>query len=161
MRRTGLLILPVILLLAPLVAGCSSVAAGLACGVLLATGDHMIKDTAVETVALPISEAEEITRQVFRELSLHVLEETPTRQDDGRLTRWNFEAGVAIGEVVSVDVVLEKVSKNLTRITVEATKGWLRPDLATAQAVIMEISIGANRKAAQARPIRTGFAPGG
>ena len=150
MRRTGLLILPVILLLAPLTAGCSSVAAGLACGVLLATGDHVIKDT-----------SEEITRQVFRELSLHVLEETPTRQDDGRLTRWNFEAGVAIGEVVSVDVVLEKVSKNLTRITVEATKGWLRPDLATAQAVIMEISIGANRKAAQARPIRTGFAPGG
>jgi len=153
MRRTGLLILPVILLLAPLTAGCSSVAAGLACGVLLATGDHVIKDTAVETVAVPISEADE--------LSLHVLEETPTRQDNGRLTRWSFEVGVMAEELVSVDVVLEKVSKNLTRVTVEATKGWLRPDLATAQTVITEISIGANRKAAQARPVRTGFAPGG
>ena len=161
MRRTGLLILTVVLLLAPLVAGCSSVAAGLACGVLLAAGDHTIKDTAVETVALPISDAERITRQVLRELSLHVLDETPTRQDDGRLVRWDFEAGVMAEELVSVDVVLERVSKNLTRITVEANKGWLSPDLTTAQAVMTEISIGANRLAAQARPIRTNFPPGG
>ena len=144
MHREHLLTFPILLLLSTLSTGCWTVAAGVTGGVILGAGAHVLENTAEDTVAIEVSEAKAITRQVLTESGLLILGVKPTYQNS-RITRWDFEAGAVGDTVLMVDVSLAEVSRELTRVTVKADKGWLSPDLPTARAVLARIARSANR----------------
>lgn|GEM_PF-5187664 len=138
MPRKHLFILPALLLVSLFSTGCWTVAGAVAGGALLAAGGYTLDNTAEETVELNAADAEVATRQALRELDLQITHTRPT-YEDGRVIRWDFEAGAAGDNVVAVDVSLGKVSSGLTRVTVKANKGWLSPDPATARTVLERI----------------------
>jgi hypothetical protein len=140
---------PAILLLCVLSTGCVGVAAGVAGGTVLAVTRHALDDTAERTLPTDLSQAEAITRSVLDAHDVRVIEVRPSRED-GQITGWTFEGGTVGAEVVSIDVVLAKVSDDLTRVRVTATTGWLSPDFETAEAIVERISRQAYRAVARA-----------
>lgn len=148
MTQRHLAAVPAVLLLCVLSTGCVGVAAGVAGGTLLAVTRHAFDDSSERTLPTDLPETEAITRSVLDAYGIHVLEVRPSR-DDGQITGWTFEGGSVGTKVVSIDVVLAKVSDDLTRVRVSASTGWLSPDFETAEAIVVRISRNANRKVAR------------
>lgn len=67
-------------------------------------------------------------------------------QSDGSTTACHFEACLAGDKVTSVDVVLERLSDKMTRVSVTARKGWASPQLETAGEILASIVAAARRR---------------
>jgi len=145
MRNATCLCLACLALSALLSAGCTSVASAVAGGAILTGGSQAISDTATDTLDLHLTIATEIARAVLGDLDLTIIKDAPTRRG-GALTRWDFEAVTLGDEAVSIDVTLVQISRRLTQVSVRASKGWLRPDLPTAETIIDRISHDAARR---------------
>ncbi|MFW6158489.1 MAG: hypothetical protein ACOC8E_03940 [Planctomycetota bacterium] len=140
MNWTGLLFFMALLASSLLAGGCATVAAGVASGVLFEAGSNALDDTSRATVPAPMAEVARATRRALGTFTLCILDEDVDRED-GDVARWKFETAVAgDDDVISVDVILDRVTPHLTRVRVTASRGPCSPDLATARAVVGRIS---------------------
>ena len=118
--------------------GCWSVAASVTGGSLLGIEAYLLHRSADETVTLSMADTERATRRALDELGVCILKATPTVRGPF-VTRWDFDAGVVGDDVTSIDIILKRVSRDLTDISVTATTGPLCPGAATAQSVLDRI----------------------
>ncbi|MFO7899245.1 MAG: hypothetical protein R6V58_09310 [Planctomycetota bacterium] len=140
MKWTGLLFLLPLLASSLQAGGCATVAAGVASGAILSAGTDAFDNTSRATVPAPMADAARATRRALGAFNLCILGEDVERED-GDVSRWEFETAVAgDDEVISVDVILDRVTSNVTRVRVTASRGPCSPDLATARAIVARIS---------------------
>ena len=138
MRANRMLAHLLLVALIPLLAGCWSVAASVTGGTLLGVGSHAVSDTSHAVVALPLGRTEARTRKTLAELDVDIADIT-RKKCEGADTTCHFEAGLLGKGMILVDVTLERLSSALTRITVTASRGWLRPELETAEEILTRI----------------------
>jgi hypothetical protein len=140
MLRTRLLVLAVIGLCV-VSSGCVEMVGAMAGGGMLGVTAYLLDKQAQETLSINITDAEMITRRTYSEFGMTITKADPTRdsRDDRDVRRWTFEGGSVGDRVVMVDVVVSKISRDVTQVTVEADKGSLKPDHATAEAFMAEI----------------------
>jgi len=131
-------------------AGCSSVAASVAGGTLLGVGAHAVDDTSHTILALPLDRTEVLTRKTLAALDIDIAD-VDRKKLEGTGTKCRFEAGLLGDGMISVDVILERLSSTLTRVTVTASRGALKPDLETAEKILTRIVRAANEYSARQR----------
>lgn len=116
-------------------AGCWSVAASVGGGALLGLGIYAARDTAEEVVPLPLNLVEELARDALKTLDVDVVDVEHNQSDDNT-TMCHFEACLVGDELTSLDVVLERLSDKMTRVSVTARRGWASPQLETAGEIL-------------------------
>ena len=126
-------------------AGCWSVAASVGGGALLGVGIYAARDTAEEVVPLPLNVMEKLARDTLKTLDVDVVNVEHNQSDDST-TACHFEACLVGDKVTSVDVVLERLSDKMTRVSVTARRGWASPQLETAGEILARI-VAAGHKA--------------
>ncbi len=124
--------------MAALPSGCTTVAGGLAGGALLSASEHVATDGSQDVISLPIDLVERAARSAMSALGVDIVSEKPTREA-GEIVRWDFEAAIVGDEIINVDVGLDRIKSNMTRVRVRARRGLLSPDLTTATMIVDRI----------------------
>ena len=137
-RATGPVWPILILLLGGLSSGCLSVAASAAGGALTAVGLHSLQNTSEQTVSMPLAQVEQVTKQVLRRMAVGTAGVTQHCVESAT-TRYDFECCLLGDELIPVDIRLEELTPEMTKIRVVASRGMFRPELETADEIIAEI----------------------
>jgi len=119
-------------------AGCTAVAAGIAGGALLGIGGYAISDSSQRTVSAPIEEVEAAARDALAELDVTVVDDGACRTGN-MITRRDLGACLVGDRVIPVDIVLERLSDQMTSVQVSARSGWFRPEQGTAEEILNRI----------------------
>lgn len=138
MREDRVLAHLLLVAVVPLLAGCWSVAASATGGALLGVGTHAVSDTSQAVLSLSFGRTEILTRKTLAALAVDIVDVTRKKRE-GTDTKCHFEAGLSGEDVILVDVLIERLSSALTRVTVTASRGWLKPERETAEEILARI----------------------
>lgn len=146
MKRLGV-VAPGLILGAMLLSGCAAAGltvAGAGAGVAMGSGvEHTLNGIAFKTFTAPMDEVRLATMDAFRRMDMTISEDAKTEEG------WKL-AATARERVI--DVELEGLTKNLTRMRVVANKGEIFfKDAATGTEVIMQVAHSLDERAVARR----------